>query len=260
VAAVHNLSALPIGISMRNRLILAVVTLVLALLLVRWFARHPAAVAVAPPTTEPVVVMKKTPAPAPEPAPAAVAQVAPTARPPVVPSPVKEPDKVEKPDDLLENTFLDPVYNLAGKLPPGWTMRQSMRWGEKQNTLFFHDEDHPKTVPSIYYKVYDQPMTLAGDEIDAWMRKTVEDKTQQRIAGGMSDYVVRPEIISTTIDGRPAMIWTADFTANGQQMTEYLTRIYSPNATVLLFTRGPTDQIEAAKPAYQQLMETIILP
>jgi len=158
------------------------------------------------------------------------------------------------------DTFFDPEYHIVGKIPPGWKVKHSQHWGNKQGTVWLEDPDDPGVKPSLYYKLYDTPLQLASqDEINAWLLDQAAQKAQLRVSQGLSDYTNGPMNL-VTIDDRPALEWTATYTVNGQPYSEYLIRLYSPNGTALYFTQGPADQMPEVIPTVKAVAEKTIMP
>ena len=195
---------------------------------------------------------------------------APTAVPPA-PAPRLAPNPpvaTAKPDDLEGlakdlmapgNTFFDPEYRVTGKYPEGWSMRTSARWGTKETTLFFADPEYPAARPSLYYRIFPEPMQLADAQVDGWLREQAVAKANQRVTSGMADYV-NGEMVSRMIGDRPALTWTGSYTRNGEPWGEYLTRIYSPTGTTLFFMNARAENLPALIPKFERMINTTIVP
>jgi hypothetical protein len=168
-------------------------------------------------------------------------------------------DKFAKDLSAPGHTFFDPEYKVTGKIPEDWTMQNSARWGQKETTLFFNDPDYPQAHPSIYYRMFDQPMPLAGADIETWLREQAMEKAQLRIRSGLTDYVNR-DFTMRDINDRPALTWTAEYTRNGEPWAEYMTRIYSPNGTTLFFLHAPAKDMPALVPKFESMIKTTIVP
>lgn len=158
------------------------------------------------------------------------------------------------------DNFFDPYYGVTGKIPEGWTMQRALRWGTQENTLFFKDPEHPDAAPSLYYRMFDEPMQLEGAEIESWLRQQAEAKMTQRVLGGLEDYANVDSAIRT-VNNRPALTWIAEYNGrDGAAWAEYLTRIYTPNGTLLFFMRAPVDQLPDMIPEFESIIETTDLP
>lgn len=157
-------------------------------------------------------------------------------------------------------SFFDPQYGVKAQLPNGWAIRSSNRWGNKETTVFFQPPTPSQAVPSVYYRVFDEPMTLSAPEIDAWLRNLAEKKAAQRVREGASDYANSAELTSLTVGGRPALAWMATYTGGGQVISEYFTRIYSPNASVLYFFKAPANEMASLRPAFEEMIQTTAVP
>jgi hypothetical protein len=163
------------------------------------------------------------------------------------------------PPAAATGNFFDPLYRVSGAVPDGWVLRDTSRWGTQETTLFFKDTAHPEGNPSIYYRMFDTPMTLAPGKIDAWLREQAVNKAASRV-GGLPDYANEPAMTSRSIGGRPALTWTANFTRNGVPWGEYMTRIYSPNGTVLFFMMAPKADLPAMIPKYETIIRSTVMP
>jgi hypothetical protein len=152
-------------------------------------------------------------------------------------------------------TFLDPKYGVTGKIPATWTMRSAPRWGQQETTLFFEDPANPDARPSVYYRMFDAPMQLTGDAIGAWLQQQADAKAKARVEGGLTDYVNR-DFIPRTINDRPALTWTAEFTRNGEPWVEYITRVYSPNCTTLFFLQTPLRNLPEVQPGFETVIKS----
>lgn len=164
-------------------------------------------------------------------------------------------------DDLkaATNTFFDPQYKLTGKLPDGWKMVGSPRWGTQETTLFFHDDEFPKAAPALYYRIFPEQMQQTPEQVSAWLRQQAEEKAKLRVSNGLTDYT-NSEMVERTIGDRPALTWTGAYTRNGEPWGEYLTRVYTPTGTFLFFLHAPRDQLPALIPKFEQMINTTIVP
>jgi len=156
-------------------------------------------------------------------------------------------------------TFVDPKYGVTGKIPATWTMRPATRWGQQETTIYFEDPDHPEARPNVYYRMFDAPMQLTGDAIGAWLQQQADAKAKARVEGGLTDYVNR-DFIPRTINDRPALTWTAEFTRNGEPWVEYITRVYSPNCTTLFFLQTPLRNLPEVQPGFESVIKSTKIP
>jgi hypothetical protein len=65
---------------------------------------------------------------------------------------------------------------------------------------------------------------------------------------------------SPWIGGRKALRAAADYEANGQQMSETLTWIYTEQTRVLFFARGPASEIPASQTHFDQIIYSAVVP
>ena len=104
-----------------------------------------------------------------------------------------------------------------------------------------------------------KPDRLLPGEIASRLRGGLQQKILQRL--NLDGYHVRPESIQArNIGGRQALSAMADFTMDGQPMTEMLTWIYAENTRVLFFTRVPSSQVTDFKARFDSLVATAVLP
>lgn len=204
------------------------------------------------------------------PAPTIATEPAPPTNPPaeIPPTPVPAPPAsnptpqadLDKILPLPDNTFADDKYHLMGKLPDGWSILKSERWGKLETTISLRDPEHPAAIPNIYYQMFTEPMQpVDTNTADAWLRKQATYKAKQRIRNGSSDYV-NGELLSRTIGGQPAVSWTATYTRNGEPWAEYLTRVYSPDCTLLFTLRAPAADLPAMTPGFENVILTTTVP
>jgi len=79
-------------------------------------------------------------------------------------------------------------------------------WGNRETTVHFRVSAPAQAVPAFYYRIFDQPMTLAGPAIEAWLRLETGSKAHQRISGGFANYKIRADSLTLrTIGGRRAV-------------------------------------------------------
>lgn len=57
-----------------------------------------------------------------------------------------------------------------------------------------------------------------------------------------------------------ALSWTGRFETGGKKQSEYQTRVLGEKDAALVFMIGPAERVEALRPAFDRLIETIRLP
>jgi len=139
-----------------------------------------------------------------------------------------------------DGVFLDPEYGVGGEIPEGWVMRSSGRWGAKGTTIFFQDPDHPRVIPSLYYKIFPEQKSLSPAEITAWLNVCPPGKEAQRIAGERL-LQNRPDLTERLIRDRPALSWMADFTRNGEPWSS-ISRSSTVRGDGAFFHAGPGER------------------
>ncbi len=170
-----------------------------------------------------------------------------------------ESDEFSKEKMSSKDTFSIPRYKIMGKHPEGWVVLGAPREGRQEVTLFFKDPDFPKASPSLYYRIFPEPMQLTGDGINAWMRKQAAAKARQRVSNGLSDYAIDGDFAQRNIGERPALTWTASYTRSGEPWGEYLTRIYTPQGTFLFLLNAPKSDLPALIPGFERIITTTIV-
>lgn len=180
-----------------------------------------------------------------------------------------ELEKLAKDLSAPGNTFFDPEYRITGKYPEGWSIRESGRWGAKENNVRFLDPEHPNVWPTLYYRIESEPRPLSGAEIDQWLREEAAKKAASRLRSGLINYT-NGDLVACTIGDRPALSWTATFafhgtnpnstTPRGDALEEHLTLIYSPNCIVLFFVQATKNDLAVMQPKIDEMIRSTVLP
>lgn len=152
-------------------------------------------------------------------------------------------------------SFFDPLYGVRAKIPAGWVILNSNRFGAKESNIFFQSPDK-SGLAAVWYRFFDEPAMRSQEEIDAFLRQMIEAKTQDRIRTGFSPYVPRPDVISRTIGGAPAVTWAADWKWKGTSGVEYLTYIYTPNLHIQYFLRTSAKNMARVQPVFDGMIQT----
>jgi hypothetical protein len=159
-----------------------------------------------------------------------------------------------------DRSIRDPLYRLTARYPTGWTVRGVTRWGDRETTIFLGAPSLANSFPTLYYRIYPGPMPLPADA-EAYLRDAALKKEEQRISGGLADYAnVVNSYEFKTVNGHPALSYTARFTGGGTTQVEYFVRVVSPNGVAQFFMRSPLDEFEGLRPAFDSMVETIRLP
>ncbi|MCC6537708.1 MAG: erythromycin esterase family protein [Bryobacterales bacterium] len=151
--------------------------------------------------------------------------------------------RANRPTQLLtqssDGALRDAVTGVSVRLPEGWTLQDGRRYGQGEQTVTF---TRSEAACGLWYTTsFATPRPDA--EVAASLAKGIDEKTTQRLRSGLSGYRVLPESRrSHEVNGLPALTWQAEFYDNGRRMVETLTRVESPVAIALFFSRTPADQ------------------
>ncbi len=138
--------------------------------------------------------------------------------------------------------------------PQGWKIRGEFPSSGDGQMVMLTDE-----ASNAQVMLWLKPDQLLSADIAGRLRGALQQKILQRL--DLEGYRIRPESIqSHTIGGKQALSAVADFTADGQPMTELLTWIYTENTRVLFFTRLPVSQITDFKVRFDNLVGTAVFP
>lgn len=155
----------------------------------------------------------------------------------------------------------DPKFGLTTTYPEGWKIREVLRWGDQQNTIFFDIDAAPEPSPNLYYRVYQKPRPRTPEEMVAFVREEAKKKEASR-RENIADYTNRADSFKTfSLGGNAAFSWSADFTGpSGDKWVEYFVRIQTENADASFFLQSPASQIDALRPAVDRLMAELKMP
>ncbi|MGH7957386.1 MAG: hypothetical protein ACREH8_10280 [Opitutaceae bacterium] len=159
-----------------------------------------------------------------------------------------------------DRSIRDPLYGLTARYPTGWFVRGVTRWGDRETTIYFGASSPGDATPTLYYRVYSQPISLPADA-EAYLRDQAQKKEEQRISGGLADYAnVVDSFELKTVGGHPASSYTARFTGGGTTQVEYFVRVLSSNGVALFFLRAPLAEFDGLRPGFDAMVDTIRLP
>ncbi len=139
----------------------------------------------------------------------------------------------------------DTLRGVSVTAPAGWSVRDAKRWGTNESTIWFVAPNTSSVSPSLYYRTYDEaPAMPAGAE--AYLKAEAQAKAKARTEGGLTDYKIRPNtFLFRTINGYPALSFTADFTQGSEKRAEYQTRVLGAKSKSLFFMMGADWGVEA---------------
>ena len=157
-------------------------------------------------------------------------------------------------------TVRDPLYAVSLTFPRGWAVKMAERWGSQETTIFFETDKSTASAPSFYYRLFATPMVLTTAGYEAWLAEQVQKKTDDRRTA-LPDYALLPNsYVITTIGGRPALAWAADFTLRGAKWVEYFTRLVTEKGTFLFFMKVPAADFEALRKDFDAMIQTVRVP
>lgn len=141
--------------------------------------------------------------------------------------------------EAADGTLRDETKGVSVRLPDGWTMQGGRRYGDGEQTVMF---TRGESWCGLWYFVQKTPPRTAA-EVEASLAQGIEEKTGQRLRAGFSGYRVLPDSRRThEVNDQPALTWQAEYQEDGRRMVETLTRVETPIAIALFFSRVPADQ------------------
>ncbi|MGD0872301.1 MAG: hypothetical protein ABSB88_22345 [Bryobacteraceae bacterium] len=158
----------------------------------------------------------------------------------------------------------DKMYNVSFRLPEGWSVQSSWRWGDRDNTVAFNDPQKipEQAAPSLNYRA--RAVTLPGtpESIQETLQKLAESKVNQRRTEGIPTYHLRPESCQArTVGGHAARSCIAEFTGkSGIPMAEYLTFVSTANTAALFFGVIPVKGLDGYRKRFDGIIETLRIP
>ena len=162
--------------------------------------------------------------------------------------------------DAQTKQYRDRKYGFSVTLPAGWKRSGPKRWGEQENTLALNEAKTSLQL-KLYVKILKSPEHLSTDEMDRKPVREAEYKVQQRRREGFEDYRVREgTYLRHTVGSCPALSWVSEFTHDGEDMVEYLTRIRCENSNALFFAFLPTSELEGFRQRVSPIVESLQIP
>jgi len=172
-----------------------------------------------------------------------------------------EADKLSAEFKGPNRSVRDPKFGLTATYPAGWEVQGVKRGSDQKTTIHFEITATPEPAPSLYYRVYHQPRSIAPESMPALLREEARNKEAAR-RENFPDYTNRADSFKLlTIAGNAACCWAADFTAlTNDKWAEYFVFIRTDVVDALFFLQAPSDQIEPLRPAVDRLMESLKMP
>lgn len=156
---------------------------------------------------------------------------------------------------------VDDTYKVAFKLPQGWSVKSSWRWGDRQNTIQFNDPlDIPGENPSLYYQEHLQSVKLTPEELAKKQHDAAEAKVRSR-QQTFPDYHLRPDSChARQVNGRAAWSCIAEFTLGGAPSAEYITWLQSDSVEALYFGFVSQNSLEPYLKGFDKVIDLLELP
>jgi hypothetical protein len=171
---------------------------------------------------------------------------------------LSRPPEVPRPMPVTE--FRDEQSGISLKLPAGWRVRDSNRWGDQQTTVFLAGAP-AGSVASLYFQVLRDPKKMTQDETEKALHEDAEIKQQQRRSEAWSDYQIRAvSCADRTVSGHPALSCVADFTQDGHAMAEYLIWVRTERLIVLFFGHAPASDLNAFRQSFDTVIAATSIP
>ena len=158
----------------------------------------------------------------------------------------------------------DKTYGVSFRLPEGWSVQTSWRWGDRESTIAFNDPRKipEQAAPSLNY--YPRAGSLPGtpEGVQETLRKAAENKVTQRRTEGLPTYRLRPDGCQPrTVGGHAACSCIAEFTGkSGTPMAEYLTFVRTANTGALFFGVIPVKGLDSYRKRFDAIVETLQIP
>lgn len=159
---------------------------------------------------------------------------------------------------------VDMTYNVSFRLPEQWVVKNSWRWGDRENTVLLDDpqKTFEQTGPALYYRHFAVPLgKSAGIQVE--LQEEMDSKVIQRqTEGHLPTYHLLPgSCQARTVGGQAARSCIAQFTAeSGTTMAEYLTLVRTENTLALFFGFTPANYLDSYRKRLDPIIETLEIP
>lgn len=147
--------------------------------------------------------------------------------------------------------FHDEKLGFSLSAPAGWYFYQPVKDDPVETEVHLIDPD-----ATAFFFLDVDTLESAGIDVTRPIRELVEDKlkkmTKRRVG-----YTVRTDSwVEQTINGRPAISYTADYLEGDKSMVEYRTAILGESVVANLGVRSEADMFEATRPMLDQIVST----
>ncbi|MGA8504419.1 MAG: hypothetical protein WB762_02295 [Candidatus Sulfotelmatobacter sp.] len=155
------------------------------------------------------------------------------------------------------NEYQDSGSGVSLSLPPGWRWIGPDRWGEQQSTLLLREPETHQEV-RLYVQILSPPDLISAEAMDKKLSRRVQHKIRQRTREGYKDYHLRENSCELhSLGGRSALSWISEFTENGRNMVEYVTRVRSENTNARFFAKLPAERFDDFKRRIDPVIDTV---
>lgn len=156
--------------------------------------------------------------------------------------------------------FYDPEYDLRGRMPVGWKLRDSARWPTKELQYIFDVADYPLALPRLYYRKFPERRTVTKEQMGEWLQQESMIRARQRITlEKLTDYRVRKGVLRT-VGEHQAMTWLSDYTNLGERWIEFTTQIHTLDGAVLISINAPARNMAVLFPQLESMVQSITVP
>jgi hypothetical protein len=189
------------------------------------------------------------------------------------------------PEEILgpNDSFFDQKLGLAVTPPAGWKINNALRMPDGGKNIVFTAPEAPRLFPQMVYhgpwepapdsypeklKLLFGPKPPAANEVDSWLRQyaqVVAELKKESKGQRITDYKIRPDsMMSRTIGGHKALSWSSNFTrqetTQEKNWVEFKTFIFSENLRCMFTLAAPAENMDAVRPAFERMIETVRWP
>ena len=119
--------------------------------------------------------------------------------------------------------------------------------------------ENPGSVANDFAKAGPKPTTPA--EIDAWLRKRLQGRIEGTAKETNGDNMTKVQgYVSSVINEHHALTVTGSYTRSGKSWGQIITLVYSAKVIATCQLRVPADKLDAIRPSFERLADTIRLP
>jgi len=169
------------------------------------------------------------------------------------------------PNDMRPVVCIDMTYDVSFRLPERWGLKNSWRWGDRENTVLLSDpqKGSEQTGPSLYYRRLAVPLVGKSAGIQEELQKEMDSKVIQRQQQQHlpTYHLLLESCEARTIGGHDARSCIAEFTSeSGTPMAEYLTLVRTENTLALFFGFIPAKNLDSYRKRLDTVIETLQIP